>query len=455
MADFNAILQPLYFYLWEIIKAWWWLPAPIILGLLFQKLYRYRVTWDMWYKRIEWMVLEVKPPETLLKPFKAMDDVFGLLWCIYDSASWQERWCEGVLERAPYWLSCEIASIEGQIHYYFFLDRGARSLVESTIYAQYPDAEITEVEDYAKMVPQDLPNKDWNMLGEDYRLAKPDPWPILTYKAFFEEKPDVAMEEKRMDPIDSFMESLAKVPPGSQFWFQMVCAPILNSDYPWKDQGLAIADKIARRPAAPKAMSFGQLFLNSLKMLATGKTITDPLAKPEKALPLTKTDEGEREMLITPGEKFDLHAVEDKISKKAFLVWSRALYVYKRDSFVPGMNRLARTYLNHFAASSNFFLYWGGTRTKARYWLRKKRLDLRKRKIFQNYVRRLPPLYPRMESKPMFPFGWVKGKGTMILNCEELASIYHYPAKVGSSIISSLRPVEARKAGPPADLPIQ
>lgn len=450
----NEILSTIFFYLWQIIKTWWWLPSPIILWFPLKTFYLYRARWEIFYPKIQWMLLEVKPPKEILKPFRAMEDVFSVLWGIYDGPVWREKWCEGEMSPAPFWMSWEIVSIGGRIHFYLWIDKATKKLVESTIYSQYPDAEISVVDDYAQQVPQDIPNKDWDVVGEDYCFGRSDPFPILTYSQFFEERPEVTKEEKRLDPLDSLLEELSRVQPGGQVWFQIVTAPILNQDIPWIDESKKITEKLARRPAKPKPKSvIGEV----VSALVTGKTTMTAEEKEkakEKALRLAVSEEGEREMLITPGERFDLAAVEKKASKRGFLCWIRLVYLFRRDSYVPGFHKVARAYFNHFAVSSNYLRHWGGTRTRIHYWFRKRRLDLRKRKLFKNSVRRFPPLYPRVESKPMFPFGWCKGKGTMILNTEELATIYHFPAKVGTGVTAAVAPIEARKGGPPAGLPI-
>ena len=62
--------------------------------------------------------------------------------------------------------------------------------------------------------------------------------------------------------------------------------------------------------------------------------------------------------------------------------------------------------------------------------------------IFEKYVKRFPPLYPAMT-----------GKGNMILNIEELATIFHFP--IQTNILSSGVPrIMSRRATPPGNLPM-
>ena len=56
-----------------------------------------------------------------------------------------------------------------------------RNLVENAIFSQYPDAELHEVEDYTKRLPQVLPNAEYDLFGADFTLQKEDAYPIRTY----------------------------------------------------------------------------------------------------------------------------------------------------------------------------------------------------------------------------------------------------------------------------------
>jgi hypothetical protein len=430
-----------------IIKNWWWFILLIILYFPSKFLYLWWIRWEVWYKKQNWILLEVKPPKEILKPFKAMENVFSILWGVYDGANWRERWCEGELIKGPYWISFEIASLGGEIHFFLRVLKIHREMVEAAIYSQYPDAEISLADDYTKNVPPDIPNKDWDLYGEDYSLIREDTYPIKTYLAFFEPRGEaVTQEEKRIDSIDSLLESLTKLKPSEQFWFQIVAAPILDKDIPWKTAGEKLRDKLARRKVPPKPRS---LLQEVADVIITGTPTVSP-PKVEEFLP--------PEMKLTPGERETLAAVENKISKYGFKTWIRIIYLHKREEpYFIGNNKIVRAYLNQFLAHGlNGFVYWGPARTRIHYVFRKRRLYMRKRNQFRHYIERLPSTFPRsMEGNlPLFHIG-PKGPGiraTIILNTEELATIYHLPSKV---IVPTLPYVEAKKGGPPPELPTE
>lgn len=412
-----------------ILGSWWWVFLPLILYFPAKALYFYWVRWHVWYPKQGWVILELKPPKEILTPIKAMEDIFNVLWGIYGSPNWREKWCEGQLTCGSFWLSFEIISLAGDIHFFIRCLEDHRNMVESTIFAHYPEVEISLSDDYTKKVPQDIPNKEWDIYGEDYRLLKDDYYPITTYEAFFEPSGErITAEEKRLDPIFSFLESLTQLKADEQFWFQIVTAPITDKDIPWQTKGKEIVDKLLKRPAKPIGKPMIQ---EAIEVLIVG-----PSEKDEKAAEYKPEIQ-----LVSPGEKTTITAIEKKISKNGFKTWARALYLAKRDAWNPVHRGLARSYLGHFSGLSNSIILWLKTRPKIQYWFRDRRIFVRKRRIFENYVRRLWSMFPAL---------LVSG-GTFILNSEELATIFHLPSKV---VVPTLPYVEAKKKGPPPQLPI-
>ena len=353
---------------------------------------------------------------------------------------------------AGLWFSFEIASFGGEIHFYMRIPEPFRNTAEFVIYSQYPEVEISLAEDYTQNVPKDIPNDKWDLYSEDYSLINPDHFPIKTYSIFFEKEAEEkrVMEEKRMDPMDSLLEGLSRFQSGEQIWLQIVCCPISNDMFPWTSKGREAADKVARRPVPTKPKS---MFEEAAELLISGKSSEEKKEKPMELIA--------PELRLTPGEREVLTAIENKIKKYGFYCWIRQVYLCKIDephSF--GNYKTIRTYLmsQFMAQNLNSFIYYGPTRTRIHYWLRDRRLFLRKRQRLRSYIERLPSLFPRTFSgEPLFPFGHVQGRGpgiraTIVLNVEELATIFHFPAKI---ITPAITPVEMKKAGPPPGLPVE
>jgi len=442
------------FIIFQILKSWWWIFLPIILWFPVKLFYLWWIRWEVWYPKFKWILLEIKPPREVLKPFSAMENVFSMLWGIIDTANWRERWCEGMLPiGAGLWFSFEIVSFGGEIHFFMRIPDFYRNNAEAVIYSQYPEAEISLVEDYTKNVPQNIPNEKWDLYSEDYSLMREDYYPIKTYSTFFEKEVEEkrVMEEKRMDSMDSLLEGLSKFLSGEQIWLQIVCVPITNTMVPWETRGREAADRIAKRPVPAKPKS---MLKEAVEILIRGK----PAEEKKEAKPFELVAP---ELRLTPGEREILTAIENKIKKYGYQCFIRQVYLCKVDEpHFYGNYKLIRTYLmsQFMAQNLNSFIYYGPTRTRIHYWLRGRRLYLRKRKQFRNYVERLPSLFPRtFQGEPICSFGHAQGRrpgirATIILNIEELATIFHLPAKV---VTPAVTPVEAKKAGPPPGLPAE
>ncbi|MEK9153515.1 MAG: hypothetical protein AAB723_02880 [Patescibacteria group bacterium] len=416
--------------IWAFCLTWWWLILPFIFYFPAKFFHFWWIRWEVWYKEQRWILLELIPPGEVLKPYLAMEDVITALWPIYDGANWRERWCEGEMVNGPFWLSFEIVSIEGQVHFYMRILKDQKDFVSSIFHMHYPEIEIFEVEDYTQNVPQDIPNNTHDIYGEYLTTAKPYSYPIKTYK-YFEIRPEEVDQEKRLDPFSNLMEAMVKLKEGEQLWYQISLTPITNSDIPWLDEGRALADKIARRPAKSLRQSvIGEM----LKFVFLGKQPYSDEAKAESVFP--------PEMKLTPGEKDKLIAVESKTSQLGFKVYMRSVYIYTKDAYVSPNKRIPRSYLVHFGNDLQSMRDWSKEKTKIHYFFRRRRLYTRKKKIFDLYVRRLPPLFPEM---------W--GPGNMIFNCEEIATIFHFPSNA-ANLPAGVPRIMAKKFGPPPNLPM-
>ena len=139
-----------------------------------------------------------------------------------------------------------------------------------------------------------------------------------------------------------------------------------------------------------------------------------------------------------------------KIYKFGFETNIRWIYIDHRDSFsrnnvsaiMGAFHQLRMENLNFFKPNKKTITLKTGwlAKTFPRY---KKLVEFsRKRKLFDGYVKRRFGRYNKILSEK-FP----------ILNTEELATIYHFP--LGVVAAPKLKKLEAKKAGPPGELPIE
>jgi len=432
--------------LWvPFLRVWWWVFLPVMLAAQLRKLYIWWIDWDFAYAKLKWVVLEITPPREVLVPFKAMEDVFAVVWPIWDGANWREKWCEGEMDNSPFWCSWEIVSLEGRVHFYLRILSQHRTSVETALYAHYPDIEIKEVSDYVNLVPTTVPNEEWNVYGEDFYQTKDPAYPIKTYEKFFEPQGErIAAEEKRIDPIISLLEGMSRLGPGEQYWMQFITIPIADSDNPWRVNAQKIIDKISKRPEKKEATFFEEL-IYTFKQLIFGpeKEGSGESAKYSWA-PMQKEESGEKEMVLTPGERELITDLETKMRKAAYKVVLRGFYVAKRENWKPSHRVLARSYFSHFSQQNlNRLSFAAETRPKIHYIMRQRRAFIRARKMFRNAVLRFTPMFPDRE------------KYCAILSTEELATLYHFPLRISGMVSPTMSKVESKKAGPPPNLPIE
>jgi len=431
--NIGGYLSPILVPAWKILKEWWWVPLPFILWkyFLFFWLFWRR---DIWISTVfKPILLEIKIPKDNLKPIRAMEEVFNSLHAIiYHPPDWWEKWVDGQVQ-TTLWL--EIVSLGGEIHFYIRIHTPYRDAVESAVYSQFPEAEITQAQDYTKLVPADMPNKEWDFFGSDYKTMREDWYPIKTYKTF--ETETEALEEKRVDPVAALLEALAKMKPDEQIWFQFGVEPTsaeLRSMQKWLDEGMALRDKLAKRP--DKGI-YKPMHQEAADLLFAGKIPGAEEPVQAEAFP--------PEMRLTPGEKDIVTAIELKRSKSIFESMARFIYLGKKDVWFKQNFRLAFSYFSQYeTANLNALFPNGKTLTKIHKswflplnWLIPRRYYLRRRKLFRNYKNRFSPFFPRPG-------------GTFKLNSEEVASLFHFPSWVVAPVPGVSR-VEAKK-GPAPDL---
>src|SRR3989344_1793103 len=139
---------------------------------------------DMWkrYVRayylstVEWVIIEIKLPPELSKSPQAMEVMFSMFHQTSDK-KWYDRWWKGYVRT---WFSLELVSLEGHVHFFIRMERRFLKAILPYIYSQFPNVQISEVEDYVNFVNYRA-NSEWDIFGTEFLLTKPDPYPIKTY----------------------------------------------------------------------------------------------------------------------------------------------------------------------------------------------------------------------------------------------------------------------------------
>ncbi|MDD5032872.1 MAG: hypothetical protein PHC85_02035 [Candidatus Pacebacteria bacterium] len=372
-----------------LLSLWFvWLPA----GLAF-------AFWELWLNAIrkkflrnmQCVLLEIKVPRDIIKSPKAMETVLNSLYTTF-AGNWWARSIKGYL---PTYYSLEMVGINGSVHFFIYTQKGFRNLVESQIYSQYPDAEISEVSDYS--YASDFENREnWNMWGAELGLTKEDPYPLRTYIDFDLQMP-LLKEEQKVNPIASFVEFLGSLKQGEQVWIQILIKGASGKDWIEKAK----------------------------KLIA-------------KLLEEAKTESGEKRPFLTEGERDTIKAIEKNVSKLGFETGIRIIYMAKKEVFnqltVPSIIGL----LNQYSSQTlNGFKPANSTASKQPF--KQFRENLRKKKMLKAY-------------QPRGYFYRPNKRKHFVLNTEELATIYHFPGRVAET--PTFARVETKKGEPPAALPI-
>ncbi len=464
--EYLISLKLVWQYFLGFLKSWYWLFLAIYLWPKFLK-YWFWWRYQNFYLRKQtpkWM--EVKLPRDIVKPIHAMELVLENMWKGYwEPAYFWEKWWQGDEEFFDF--QFELVSEGGQIHFYVRTFLGYKAdVLKGAIYSQYPEAEIKEVEDYSRAIPADMPNKDWDVRAGDFTFMRPDAWPIKTYSDFEKEPELITEEKKRIDPMAMLLEGMVALKPGEKLWIQIKPFPI-GGKYakPYIKAAKELKDKIAQRkgPEKPKSWfesifavtdriisSFIKGILVVLDSLITGVR-TEPKEEEEKGKPV-KIELEAPELRMTPREKEICAAIERKISKSLFVVSSiRFIYMAKKEQYYHHRWRLVLDWIGSFSDEDmNGFKTLLHTYTKILNppplnLFDKRRLYVRKRRIIRLYQNRYEPTYPFGGD---WRFGWV------LLNAEELATIFHFPSRAVAPT-SGVARVEAKKAEAPAEIPME
>jgi len=406
----------------QAVSATWFIFLPFLFYFIFKILWMDFVRDDFWDK-IEWVLLEIVPPNDIEETPQAMEMVYaGLLGSMKGINVIEEN----VKGETPMYFSLELVSTEGDTHFYIRTPKGFRALIESHIHSQYPTATVMTVPDYVDDIPKIIPNKKWDLWGTDFKLDKADPYPIKSYRWFEED-----VTGKMLDPLASLLESMGKVGPRQYFWFQLIITPKDAKEY---DTGKKLAEELAGREVKKKKNFVETFFIGAMNFI--NDMIANIVGVTEEGNANGSEPEVPLEFQMTPGEKEVLKLIEEGIGKSAFNVKMRVIYTGRREafnkvvvgSFMGGIKQFTDANLNGFAPDND-------SKTYALHLFVKSRMAYRQRKILRRYRERN------------------RDGVTFHLNTEELATVFHLP---GMSVITpSLHKIETKTGSAPANLPIE
>lgn len=411
---------------WYVISNGAWVIAFWVFFWMAWRLWLVHLNAKQIISKLRPVLLAIDVPKLTFQTPKGIENFFAHLAGAHSTANRREMYLTGTQQE---WFSFEIISIEGYIQFIVWTWDKYRDLIETAIYAQYPDVQITEIQDYTTDVPMDYPDKEWDCFGTEFILVKNNAYPLRTWE-MFEHKGQ--KDEPFKDPLSALLENMARIGPGEQIWFQILVMPIVQD---WKND----ADKIVKKLIGAKIKAKKTIIDSAFGVVGavTGPIFSQLGVVTEEAVP--KRDEPMSKVLyMSTGERGVVEAIEKKIAKIGFKVKIRLIYVGKNDVFkkprgahavigaikqfnTNDMNALKPEY-KHISPSSLF-------------WFKDYRNNLRKSHVIKAY---------RVRSM------WA-GMPAYILNTEELATLWHFPTVAVHTPL--IRKSEAKRAEPPSSLP--
>lgn len=379
----------------------------------------------------KYVLLAVDVPKENEQTPKAVEHIFSHFHGIYKNPSWLEKYRDGYVQPT---ITVEIVSIGGYIQFLVRPPEAQRDLVEAAIYAQYPNAEISEVEDYVDQYPVKFPNDKFDMWGAEITLTADQSYPIRTYPMW-----EHSLTQTFLDPLASTLEMMGRMKSGEQMWFQLVLRP--NSTNAWRQKGLDLINKLIVLKSAKKKVGAVTALVEApgSVAVATWETITRTLFEPGETSSRSKEDNAPPSLMqhLPANVKAQVEAIGIKISKLGFDVKFRTLYFGSLDLFTKARISGVLGAVKQFSTLDlNGFKPDKKMKTSRDFFFVKRRTANLKRRLLWGYKYRSI---------------W-RGRRVYVLNIEELASLWHFPVLTVKA--PQVKKTEAKRGEPPVALPI-
>lgn len=344
----------------------------------------------MWFSRMRFVTLRILVPKNNEKTPQAAEQMFAALHGIFKvHAPFQE------------YISFEIVAREKYLQFYVCTPTHLKDFVQSQIYAQYPNAEIVEVDDYTVADEARIKNNELKIAGTEINLTNDGFYPIKTFLNF------------EVDPLSAITAVMSKVEKDEQVWIQILVKPLPDE---WHKEASSFVKKIKAGGGGGNLSSeiiglIGHALHGLITTILTGVT-------PESSKAAEKDDKPSQ---LSSAEETGLTGVETKATKLGFNTKIRILALAENENLAYSkISSLLGAFKQFNILNMNGFTS-GDLRSDINYW--------------QEYSARL-----------FTDDGYV-------FNTEELASVFHLPS------ISVQTPnivwAGSKKGEPPSNLPIE
>lgn len=361
--------------------------------------------WERYKANTPYVLYKVDVPLMHEQSMYAVEQIFVHLYGSLESPTRVQKYWEGFFQSC---YSFEIVSDGGYITYYIRVATDYREMLEAAFYAQYPDALLTEVEDYSKEInPQMLFDNKLRAWGSELKLANEDVKPIRTWPNW-----EHGLLGVSIDPLAAVLEVMSRLQPGEKWWFQILAQPKNDEDFKKRSKAAISTVVDGKAPSAPNN-TLDKTLDAPIKVLGA---VHDQIWPGDYATPMANDRLAERQRLTEP-ERGYVTELDRKASRWHFKTKIRWLYfappkLYEEEKGRRGI----------FGALQQFrFINWfiEGTRTRV------DKQAMRLKAFFVDYrlkyrARRMLWAYQSRDMQRGEHDGF-------IMTTEELASMFHFP----------------------------
>jgi hypothetical protein len=413
--NFGNFLSKTISFILVILREFWWLIIPLTLFVYLKKLYK---TYKGLVKKADddpMVFLEIKfSLDSFKQPVTSMKNFFENL--------------KNIKIKDGKKIVFEILCFKNQLRYICMVPKSLKDLVEVAFYSQYTDIKILEVMDYLSALPPNIPNNNFDIWGEEYKLKKESIFKINVIRN------DIVSDKdsKVIDPITILAEAADK------------------TDY----QGITIVQIVLSQLNDPQKASYALESENVINKLL-GKPVVEKKTLQKETLGLmkimlnqmlnpAKEDKKEEKKEVAPEDKAKAGELKTKNDLGVFACNFRVAYIAPKACIQKFVSPSISMFVKQFTSSQNSF---EGIADKG----------------IEYKVEGLIPKLLSNASKPQIELSMKKDffqrainrkfeKKIMVLNSEELATIFHFPFQRIS--VQSVDFIKNKEVAPPSNLPI-
>lgn len=406
-----------------------WIPVAAVLVFGGWELFKFSRQL-MYGKTIKYTLLAIDVPRGNDISMRTVENLFTYLGGAHEPPDLIEKYWLGMYQLG---FSFEIISIEGYIQYLVRTPNIYREIVESAIYSTYPDAEITEVNDYTEGFPTKFPDDEYRIWGGEFIQDKPPVYPMRTYKDFEYQiggKPETHFK----DPIATLMDLYTSMKKGEHIWLQFIVYP---TDFVWAKKGNDEINKIVGDKSKVKPTMMDHVVGFPIKIIELFNEVIlgwAPAAQSKEDQPQFKM------MNLKPQQKKQIEAIQTKMGKLGFECKVRFAYVAKHEVFnrpkaigglIGWMKQFMDLDLNNLKPDMKV------TATTAHYFFVDYRKNIKRTKLMSAYKDRTG----------------TRGRKRYILTTDELATLWHFPIE---AVVKAplLQKSAGKRSEPPSSLPV-